>query len=841
MAQVPTYGNFQASPGVVGYRPMSTSIPKAPEAKVDLSGLSDEFMKFQEEQDEARVTVDLTELRRHAVEVETGPSGFRNLQGGRALEADEQGRGLVERVDTDMHDFGAKLMEKLTPRQRKLFAEKAQSIYTASYGAVSSHVYDQGMKFQRGAYEGEADHAVEAGSTYYDQPDMLASSQRLIADSAARLKDLNGWTEEQKLAYQREKTSGLYMNAVNQVLSQANDNPSVAYQALGILEKHSASMRGSDVAQARRVIDGYIKEAQQEATVASVDRYGSMLYAYTANTFMIAASEGKVSVKDLSSQAANLYESVVVEGDNMQTNTRKAGDEANWRYGISKMKITDAYEVYKSRGGNLSEKDFAKAFQENRGFAFKIGLDHMDDLTAKYAGDQEKVFAAYYGGADQLETAMKQAESAGTPAAWFYNLPRETQEYVTRCMRITEERASTIPKDSSGKEANTFEPGVMASAYRMMTYDQAREAVLRSDPRARTDPSYCEQTVARVMARQNQHKSSYLQEQENRMADVMEKLYTSGGDLSAIPQSMWASLGYATQKDVLKFAKKFQIGDDSTVPEIAGRYADDGTLASISEAQLRGLRGFFSADDYEKLQFRYYKLKNEAGMAADQRANEVRAVATSGYAPEYGNVSSADVRRAAETFFPKFTDLDKESQNIIVWQMSKRLAAGDSLRGAQTKGSLNVIEALKGVARQMVVIDGTFGSSQKTLYTLAPTDLPDDGPADARTLLKSVADKQYGREATEGEQREVLLDLMLGVAPNIDLTNVTLDETLANKIRADFRAKKGRNITNLELVRAYLIERLQGTEAENPNDRFPSDRASRILISTDDPYGAYAE
>ena len=134
MPQIPTY-QPQVTARPIPYRPFSTEIPRVPD-----SGIGDTIRRasaavdkvaerIQTEQDDARVTAALTALRRHAIETQNGENGYAKLLGENALTADNEGRGLIERVDTDMHDFGSGLASELTPRQQKLFNEKAQPIY----------------------------------------------------------------------------------------------------------------------------------------------------------------------------------------------------------------------------------------------------------------------------------------------------------------------------------------------------------------------------------------------------------------------------------------------------------------------------------------------------------------------------------------------------------------------------------------------------------------------------------------------------------------------------------------------------------------------------------------
>ena len=273
MAQVPNYGGHQVMLSIFGYKPVSTDIPQVPELGIQkaLAGASNKFdelySKFLAEQDDARVTEAITDLRRKAIDMETGEGGWASTLGANALEPDMDGKGLVERMDEGLQDYGTKISSRLTPRQQKMFGEKAQAIYTASYSGVSQHVYQQAVLQKKAVHEGAVAQAVESGAAYALKPDMLAQSASTIRESAQKLAEFQGWTPENTELYVKKQLSGMYMNAIADRLAGADQNPVMGYQALGILKAHSKDMLASDVAKARQQINPIVQAHEDRLKV----------------------------------------------------------------------------------------------------------------------------------------------------------------------------------------------------------------------------------------------------------------------------------------------------------------------------------------------------------------------------------------------------------------------------------------------------------------------------------------------------------------------------------------------------------------------------------------------
>lgn len=825
MPQIPSYGGPKVSPNIVGYQPFSTNIPRVPDSPVPKAmarasrGVDALATKFAEDQDNARVTAALTALRRHAVDVESGENGYRALLGENALRPDEQGRGLVERVDTDMQSYGQTLMADLTPRQQRIFAEKAQPIYLQSYDGASRHVFDQGIRYQQDSAEAAVSQLVEEGAVNARDPGRLTAGLRSIEEQADTLARLRGYSSEQKAAYVKQKSSAMYMNAITRILSEAESNPSAAYAALGILEREGKNMLGSDAARARTQINGYLETAERYALAEGFVRDGVLASKAGQDSYLVAATAGMLSSGELSSQAMSWFvNGTVAVGGGMQENHEPGAPD---RIGISKLDVATARRVAKEHGIPWSDK----AFLEDRGYNYKIGALYMNRLEAVYGGDRQKAFAAYHAGETAVNDAITAAEKSGS--SWIYQLPSSTQDFVQKCDKAMNDAIRLSPRDSNGNTLSSFDPGyAMAESSRTyQTEKEARAYVRARSPRAQFDPVFEDQCVSTLMGRVNEQKRTDAAEQQRRMAELSDAIYRAGGDLTKIPKDMWGRYTFKEQQDAFTLAKKVARGEDSTDVAVYMRFMeDDAALLSLNPDQVKNLRGSLSEADFGTIVRRYHELKVKAGVATDARSSELKQLSTGQIPATYGEkISISDIKSVADQLVPGYRDLvksDPTAANGLIYVMADELARHDAARGVQTKGELNVYQALLPVSRNIVNVQGmVFGSERKNVLTLTPSDLPNTGPTDTKELLTKITTDFVGHdEPSDQELQNTLWRLFVRRDFPVNMAGLTMDEALVTQIQSARTAAGRPPLQGADLVRAYFIERLNRTPVEEDDE-----------------------
>ncbi len=818
---VPKYDGFHVRENQWGYNPVSLNIPIAEESK--FHGLLDKasarfdhmVAKVQAEQDDARVTAAITDLRRHATDLEAGENGWRKLLQANALEPDDQGRGLVERVDADMRSYGDKIGEKLTGRQRAAFNRHAMNVYQSVYGGVSSHVANQGMEYQKGVYTSAIDYEVEAASVNGYKPDLLADGESRLTENVDKLASLLGIPQDQRENFRRKYTSNLYANAIDGVMSNAGPNPSVGFQALGLLQKHSSKMLGSDVNRLRRTIDVAVKEAKAQITE---DKFKAEHSGYTlmqnGGEVRRILSEQGVSIPANTGDAAALEDFTVgvIHGlGKLQTDTSEVTHDgkkfsARSRYGASNVSLENAYELDK----NVDPKRLLDDKAYNIGMGVKVYKDHL----RQFAGDKQAAFAAYYSSPREVKAAQKEAEEDTEGASWFDRLPKNVQEKVAQSMHALEAYSSTGAKGADGKSVNSFTPAAFRAQPTWMTPNQIEQWLLEKDPRARTDPSYRHFVFGRLVAEQNREQAEFKQRQENLLAYVTDTMYANGGDPSSVDPRAWAQLTRKQQTDALAIAEKLQRGEDTTDPAVASLYANDDQLRAVSLDGLKMLRPHYSERDFAVLQTRWFKVQSE-GRTAQEKQELVRRAGIQGQVlPEFVPASSK-VKQAmlAVPALAKLKDKDKDgtSFNNAVQTFMSAIAIEGQISGAAITDELSVMQA---VGRMTNGLGGADPGKLVTLFGTKASQLPDDGLTDVRSISKTIAKDRYGHEPSDLEIMNVAREIVMNRSPNVDVSKIVFDEAFAQKVRKDFREIKGRDPVGAEFLRAYFLARCSSETAD---------------------------
>lgn len=843
--QVPSYGNFQVSPQPHGVGEWSTEIPRAPDTglRASIDKASQKLDAFTErliaEQDQARVTEALTDLRRKAVDLQAGEQGFRKLLGKNALDPDQQGRGLVERADTELQEYGSAIAAKLTPRQQKLFGERALNVYQSNFASATEHVFTQDVAYQQEVHTSALAQYVESGTTYAAQPELAAETEAGIKESVDRLSALRGYTPEQRELLRRQQTSAFYANGIAQILSQADANPSIAYRASGLLQANAKKMLGSDVAKLRTQINGYLETAESYQLADGFGNLTELGFAEGGDAFLTAERGSLIKSGHSTTAIEALTLGVVPVGGSGQENTERGDGPADYRYGLTKLTVEQGMAAAKAAGVEWDQK----AFLHDRAYNIKLGAHRMDQMEAAYGGDMTKALAAYRYGEKTVDDAVKKAEADGSPGAWVNQLSGKQQDWVNDCLKSMQSAERAPVKDESGNVVDAFNPGYAARTRTWKTEDEARAYVLAASPRARFDPVFREQTVTRAMAMQNSHKQSYEQKQQERIGQAVDFLYANGGNLALVPTSVWQNLTWPEQQSLLKVSKKMTAQDDTTNIRLFMTYMkDDGALLGLTERQVKNLRPSLSSADFEKVYARWSALKVEAGMAADKRTVEVRQAQIGQLDSAYGKVSLSDIDSALEGTIEGYREFKKknpEAADAFLYEASNIVARNDQLKGTATKGVQNVGLALQQMIRGSVSVASSvpfFSNDEKNLFEVTAKDLPNRGPTDARALVTNLARTRLGHEPSDTEVQRELWRIFMDKNYIVRMPEAVLSDPLVQHIQEEARKQLGRDLSGPDLLRQYLTERLKGTRT--PSKKTEDSYYTNRIVGSDafDPY-----
>lgn len=836
MAQVPETPGMQVMPTIMGYRPMSDSIPKVPAMGIEqgLEKASNRidriFTKYLDEQDDARVTEALTSLQRKATDLQAGEGGWASQLGGNATMPDGEGRGLVERYDTALRSYGSELASKLTPRQQRKFGERAAVVYQSQYGATSQHVLQQSMKYGDDMQVAYANQAVEAGAINWDRPDALKRSVGAISEAAEKRASLNGWDKTVKDTYIREQTSKLFSNAITASLAGAEQNPYLARQANALLWAHSKNMLASDVARFRVTIDAYLARAAQNDTLNAVDKIALGKTAGAKDPTAVAATGGKEAPSVRAVRTAAMVEyGIFSTTGGLQAYSFDAGvgNEDNSRYGVGNLRVADAKETAEKHGMQFD----VKKFTDDIGYSASIAQLRMGDLYSEYAGDEAKAFAAYFD-KGLLDTAMKKAKADGKEAEWLSYLPKAAQDFTSSCVAAMKQADS---RKSAGGRFSAFRSESAEDTYVGMTEKEIRQEVLRLDPRASYDVDYLESTVSRAVARENQRKQSWVSEHQTTMNQVSDILYRSGGDLGAIPVDLYSKLTSKDQYAAYELAKKINSGDDSTDQAIFNRYmSNDDLLRGLTEEALQGLRPSCSSSDWKLLQAKYYTLKGKWREAVDsafaERQDQLQKLANGQLPADFASLFDySKVEKQAIAHINGFVDLRKKDPagaQLLINRLTKQLLFEYGKSGITSKDPITLEDEFVKLSKRLNVDVSTwFGwsSENRSLLTIRANDLPKSSQTDAWYMVDAATRNRVGHEPSDDERKETILMLALDPSyqPDFGILDAVTGKTEAGRvswaadkdlwegIRSRMEAR-GIPFTTRDVALSYITARLGG-------------------------------
>lgn len=346
----------------------------------------------------------------------------------------------------------------------------------------------------------------------------------------------------------------------------------------------------------------------------------------------------------------------------------------------------------------------------------RVGRDYLAAMVRNYKGDVTKALAAYNAGPGVVDKAV--ADAGADPTGWLAKMPAETQKYV------------------QGISAQ-FSAGAGAPA--KPTLAELHDEVARQlGPNA--SPLAIKTAREQITQRYTDQEKAAKQRSEEVVATAMQQLSMNGGRFGELPASTRAALTqFAPDKldDVMNFGQRIAKGDDSTNPAVYLKLSDQGTLRSLSDAQLYALRGQLSEADFKHFSNERAKLVNGQGgngpgdlnssavkNTLDQRLRELKLDPT----PKDGTDDAGRVG-----VIRRFVD-----QEVLRMQRD----AGKKFTDAETAAAIDKV-----FAANPVTMKGVFGTSGGPAISFKPGDIP---TADAQQI-RAAFQKQGVTDPTDAQ------------------------------------------------------------------------------------------
>ncbi len=881
MAKVPTYGGPQLlmnnQPVTMGFTNYADQVIKP---KVDLNPALRLAAKFKAEQDNVRVDDALTDLKRYMIQKEFGGDGkndgWRSLKEKAALERDENGLGLADRVDKDARRYGGEIAKSLTPEQQQLFNRKALYLYNGNYDQVMGHAFQQQQQYQKSSIDNRIALAQRAAGLYADNPGMLGTQIEDISVAVKERGRVGGWSEQEVIVKTNEETSKAVGNALDTLLFQAQKNPAVAEQASGLLRTYAPHMTPETV----RQYGEKIRAASQGYQIDQVVQRDRERNKNTPETLVASALAGPVTEEKIQGlgvkfgtgfisgqESANrqfkqvprrdangkiekddkgnvIYDDEVLIGRYSDGKTPK--DPRDFCYGKFQVSADAAYEASQSLGDKLTRAQVQEKIKYDPAFNERIGVKIITDHIRFYDGDLLKAAGAYNAGRGNVNLAVSMdKENGGDGSGWRKYFGTEEHRararklgyralagkdavaYVNKAGSWVLKEFGGVAHSSDGREIAPGDPRYFQALRRTRTRKELEKAALADGStvsvEARDNPETREKIVNALAIAQQRDNEDYVLTQTNLLNDGVNILAETRGDLQdtrllqLLPQ-----MNPRTQAELRTWAQKLQIGDTSGDKELFEHYnVRPQELFNLSREQLNGMRIRLSPTQWDTLETQWVKMHELEGVSQD-KASQARMVSASGQSlPEYQTAKLENIKSYLRSTSGKFKDLGEEQAGALLSELQKAINVEQTkLQRELTEEERNTF--IKSLMACRFDIEGFIFDSQKGLMELKAGDTPNHGNLDAYNQLKQYANQRIkamglDREATDGEVQEALYHIMISRSPDWFVSmNGKVPQQYAEAI---MQSNPGKRFSNAQLFKEYLTLRMKGIalEASRPN------------------------
>lgn len=822
MAIVPTY-DLKERP-VVGagtaptqYRDYSGLVPKADSlVSASAEGVAKVALKYQNQVDDTRADDVYVQMQKKALELQ---DAYLKRKGEAALTPDEQGRGLADQNQEDLHGYFNQITEGLTPGAKTRAMRKVNPLLMGQYALSTAHVRSQFSAYSDQVDKSLVEAQMQAARQNYEDPMAIEINAQTAAGQLEKTAVRHGWDPVTLANAKQSAVDAVVASAVSGALDASKEDPAYAVMARGILESYKDKLSGGASAKLYKAVttvqDGWQLESEKDAArrELAADRIRLTI-------------PGSAAARDAGITPGSSIEyfrtSIVPEesgGEQFEKDGRpKLGrysdgttprDKSNWAYGAAQITIPAAMEAAKALGVPL-DKD---RLMNDKEYNLKLGEAYFNSLVSHYGGDLVKATAAYHSGAGTVDGLIKTRGGD-----WVSGLGPQGKSYVEKVQQRYNAAASGVRKDSSGNVINPFTPQYAMSSPQYFTREEAEAWAMGRSTRAQQSPEYRKKLVDAIMERQTQDINDDRQRQANLVGEAQD-LIVQGKEL---PTELTALMTPATQNALQEFKTKYEQGDGSGDLRLAAYYlSTPEALQGLTETELKNVLSVIPASYRENVAWTYYTTTFKAQAAADKSAQLSSEAQSGQIAPEY-YVSFDAVESSLKSYMGKaWGSLSSEDQAQYVTMAMKAVSREAQRRGTPIKSQSEIASLFNDMASstQFTVPTGWFGrsSENRSIFTLTKDDMKNKGMStSAWGVLKQLVQSEHTRMGnpyppSEGQIMSTFQEVMMGMTPQVSLKGVELDQGVVDFLNQQAASEK-RTLTPLQLLQAYLKFQIEGKE-----------------------------
>lgn len=650
MPKVPTYDNFQTTPGVLPNPGISNVI--SPEKAAIGGKQMQEFgnavqdfggamggiaLDVQREANQLRV--DDANNQRKELELRLTydkETGFSNIRGVDALQR-KSGKPLADEYLEYYREGVSKIADTLgNAAQKQQFIRDANQGLIQFHAAATKHEGDQFHEYALSVREGTIKNRIDEIGLNYNNPakvdEAITSIKAATYDQARLLGKSAEWAEAQA----RDMTSQGHLRALGAALQ--NNDPKFA--------------------------DGYLKRNAKNMSSDDILR---------ANGLITKQLDGQIAVETAASVMQDVVKKIDTPRDDRAFNIALNTESGNRQFsadgtpitspkgaiGIAQIMPATGPEAAKLAGLPWDENKLRTDENYNRA----LGKAYFDKQLKDFGGNLAQAYAAYNAGPGATREAVKRAEKEG--GNWVSYLPQETQNYVQKNM-------------------TAFAAG--DGQYKKPTLLDIQTAV--REKIGTGSPERLKMALDEAERQFEDVNKAVKQRNEEAVATAMRAVMENGGRFTDLPADVQAAVPPEEVGKVMDFAKKIAKGEEPET-DWALYYGLKSAPTGLAQINLMAFRNRLNDTEFKEL----VNLQNEVIAGKSDTLDKLR----SGK-----DVLNQFMREAGIDPSPKDTDKKGSAKVGKVWSMFE---ARIRTRETQLGRPLNANEQRDEAARMFVDVD----------------------------------------------------------------------------------------------------------------------------------------
>lgn len=851
---VPGYGGPQAmAQGGVQLTNYHPTMLTAPQYRPSAAGGRAEqiYQKAMAENDDMIVTERMTRLKQFMIDQKTNKdTGYDTIHGDFAIQPDENGDGLSDRVMAAATDTADGLMKGLTDKQKSMFAKQANAALTHHLGDVNQHVFVENEK-RKIEVQQEASNQIIDNLTANGYKDDVSVEEALneLKVIGNKLNAIHGGGENTDVDFHKYFVGRAMSGVVSRLLTDSETNVGAIARAEKYKNKYKDFLDAEKLTKLNEAITKV-----RNATYSRIEgqRLGDALWGGVSpikgsfGTMMGAG--GAMANGNINDFFGGYVVKLLTEGKHLVQGlgaTTRLSGEGGEGVGIGGARPEDV----KALNPDLDIKRFGAADQ--REYNYVNSERHWGALMQRYGGDVTKAFVAYKHGMKAVDEAMTNGGEM-----WQTELMKSSGSKALKDAMEAKAHYDKWQRESfdpvTGKAgANAFDNiggrGVASAHCWVPSIDAIRAAAKKRYPGLDSNSDYFENLVRHAHARVSEHYQSYNTNQMNHVNKAIDLIWQG----QRVPNDILQNIDPTHQQQLDAIIRARQEKNDAYgAPgsfEKANRYISDPKLwAAVPKAEAKMFLASCRKDQRVALakswlagnpqENQAYDMIALADMTVNKGGIPSSSIAGGKKGIGYNNQTGV-IQEVMTMAVPGFSKLEEGQRKHAIAAVKMAMDDADWWGRVQGKTPEQTRSELFNYLR------GWRFSDQNVFTLIAKDKIPNSGPSDVYNIVASMVradlvDNKINRsEVYEDEVRKKLAQIMLnpGAITKFDFT--LLDKDTVDYIQGEL---KGKDYPRGELLRRYVKYRLEGkqliTETQRIKGvagRFGSTRGSSGVVMGD--------